>query len=99
MVADGSWENDPMMPRQIRLYGRPDCTLCDEAAAILEALTTASPGAYVMERIDVERDPDLHARLFTEIPAIEIDGQLLAHATSRLRIASFLDVASRGEAR
>jgi hypothetical protein len=32
----------------------------------------------------------MHARLLSEIPALEVDGRLLSHATSRLRIESFL---------
>ena len=79
-----------MEPRRIRLYGRPACTLCVEADAIVAEIVAASHGSAVLERVDVEEDPLLHARLFADIPALEVDGRLLTHATSRRRIEAFL---------
>jgi hypothetical protein len=40
--------------------------------------------------VNIEGDPVLHQRLLTEIPDVEYEGQLLSHATTRMRIATFI---------
>ena len=74
----------------ITLYIRPECELCEEARDALRAALADSPLPRSIQEVDIEQDPLLHSRLLTEIPAIEYRGALLAHATSRLRIQSFL---------
>ena len=74
----------------ITLYIRPECELCEEARGALRAVLADSPLPRSIQEVDIEQDPVLHRRLLTEIPAIEYRGALLAHATSRLRIQSFL---------
>lgn len=77
-----------MLP--ITLYIRPECELCEEARSALRAVLADSPSPRSIQEVDIEQDPVLHRRLFADIPAIEYRGALLAHATSRLRIQSFL---------
>ena len=77
-----------MLP--ITLYVRPECELCEEARDALRAALANSPLPRSIQEVDIEQDPVLHQRLLTDIPAIEYRGELLAHATSRLRIQSFL---------
>ncbi len=77
-----------MLP--ITLYVRPECELCEEARDALRAALADSPLPRSIREVDIEQDPVLHQRLLTDIPAIEYRGELLAHATSRLRIQSFL---------
>jgi len=77
-----------MLP--ITLYVRPECELCEEARDALRAALADSPLPRSIQEVDIEQDPVLHQRLLTDIPAIEYRGELLAHATSRLRIQSFL---------
>lgn len=77
-----------MLP--ITLYIRPECELCEEARDALRAALADSPLPRSIQEVDIEQDPVLHQRLLTDIPAIEYRGELLAHATSRLRIQSFL---------
>jgi len=77
-----------MLP--ITLYVRPGCELCEEARDALRAALAVSPLPRSIREVDIEQDPVLHQRLLTDIPAIEYRGELLAHATSRLRIQSFL---------
>lgn len=81
-----------MSEAEIILYVRDECTLCDEAEATLRAILAAR-GEGALKVIDVTADESLHRRLVAEIPAIEIDGQLLPHASGRLRIERFLDEA------
>ncbi len=79
-----------MEAQPITLYVRPECELCEEARGALRAVLADSPRPRSIQEVDIEQDPVLHRRLLTEIPAIEYRGALLPHATSRLRIQSFL---------
>ena len=79
-----------MEAQPITLYVRPECELCEEARGALRAVLADSPLPPSLREVDIEQDPVLHQRLLTDIPAIEYRGELLAHATSRLRIQSFL---------
>lgn len=80
----------PMEMPSITLYVRPECELCDEARGALRDVLSGSPLLPSVREVDIERDPRLHKRLVAEIPALEYRGELLAHATSRLRIQRFL---------
>ena len=79
-----------MEAQPITLYVRPECELCEEARGALRAVLADSSLPPSVREVDIEQDPVLHQRLLTDIPAIEYRGELLAHATSRLRIQSFL---------
>ena len=79
-----------METRSITLYSRPECELCVEALEALHQIVAASTTPLVINEVNVEGDPVLHQRLLTEIPAVEYGGQLLSHATSRMRIATFI---------
>ena len=79
-----------MEAQPITLYVRPECELCEEARGALRAVLADSSLPPSIREVDIEQDPVLHQRLLTDIPAIEYRGALLAHATSRLRIQSFL---------
>jgi hypothetical protein len=61
-----------------------------EALEALRQIAAASPTPLVINEVNVEGDPVLHQRLLTEIPAVEYQEQLLSHATSRMRIATFI---------
>jgi glutaredoxin len=58
------------------LYTRFDCHLCQRARAILEAIARDYPLA-LRER-DVDADPALRERYGASVPAIEVDGRLVA---------------------
>ena len=79
-----------MEAQPITLYVRPECELCEEARGALRAVFADSPLPPPPPGGGGEQDPVLHPRLLTDIPALEYRGELLAHATSRLRIQSFL---------
>ena len=51
------------------LYGRPDCHLCDDARAVLEA------AAVAFEEVDIESDDELFKRYLERIPVVTIDGE------------------------
>ena len=55
------------------LYGRPDCHLCDEARTAIARLSRAH--GFTLREVDIERDPELHARYLERIPVISLDGE------------------------
>lgn len=63
------------MRREVVLYGRPGCHLCDDARAVLERLRAELPFALV-ER-DIEQDDALLRAYLERIPVIALDGEEL----------------------
>jgi glutaredoxin len=61
--------------REIVLYGRPGCHLCDDARAVLERIRAELPFALV-ER-DIEADDALLRAYLERIPVIALDGEEL----------------------
>lgn len=61
--------------RQVILYGRPGCHLCDEAREALERVRAELPFALI-ER-DIERDDELLKRYLERIPVVALDGEEL----------------------
>lgn len=59
--------------REVTLYGRPGCHLCDEAREVLERVRADVPFALV-ER-DIEADDALLRAYLERIPVIAIDGE------------------------
>ncbi len=58
---------------RITLYTRPDCHLCHEMRAVLDAVGRDLPLA--VEEIDVDGDPALVAAYGTEIPVLCVNGR------------------------
>ena len=78
-------------PRNVVLYARPDCHLCDEARAGLERLR-ADGLDFELEEIDIDVNDELHARFLERIPVVELDGEIISELfldanalTARLR--------------
>jgi glutathione S-transferase len=61
----------------VRLYGRPDCHLCDEARAELRALLAEGLSFELLE-IDIEEDDALLRSYLELIPVIELDGEVIS---------------------
>jgi glutaredoxin len=59
--------------RDVVLYTRPGCHLCDDALAILERVRADLP--FALEARDIERDDALLARYLERIPVVEVDGE------------------------
>ena len=58
-----------MMTRQVLLFTRSGCHLCDEAEAILHRHGLAP------QKIDVDSSPELCAKYDTCVPVVVIDGK------------------------
>jgi len=66
--------------RQIILYGKPECPLCDEAREVLEDFA-ADPDHYApfdLDEVDIRRDPAIFAAYRYRIPVVTIDGAVIA---------------------
>lgn len=62
-----------MSTRDLRIYAREGCHLCDDALAVLRPL--AGELGFAIEVVDIETDPVLHARYLERIPVIALDGE------------------------
>jgi len=58
---------------RVTLLGKPGCHLCDDARAVIAAVTAELGEAYA--EVDITADPDLHARYWEQIPVTLVDGQ------------------------
>ena len=72
----------------ITLYGRPGCELCERTESIVRRLVAEGGLHHVISVVNIEEDPAMHARLLEQIPALEVAGQLLPLALSRMQIAA-----------
>ena len=81
------------------LFGRADCSLCDEARALIVALLDDRrardlPTPTIVER-DIDADPAWQSAFFAAIPVVELGGRRVEMATSlaalRRLLAEVLD--------
>ena len=57
--------------RQLTLYGRPGCHLCDDAQAVLDRV------GHPYDVVDIEQDDELLKRYLERIPVVALDGEEL----------------------
>lgn len=62
--------------RQLTLYSKPGCHLCDVMKAVIDAVGARVPLA--LEVVDITTDPALLERYGVEIPVLLIDGRKAA---------------------
>ena len=55
------------------LYGKADCSLCDEMKDVIERVRREVP--FTLEIVDIERDPALVAAHGYDIPVLFVDGR------------------------
>ena len=81
--------------RLVRVYGRENCSLCDEAMRILK--NHQARYRFRIEYVDIETNDALHASYFDAIPVIEIGGaERLRAPIYAARVADELDDAFGG---
>jgi glutaredoxin len=69
------WMDDTPPPvRQVVLYHRAGCHLCDDAWGLLESLQQHH--GFALSRVDVDDDPALAAQYGDHVPVVTIDGQV-----------------------
>ena len=77
------------------LFGKPDCHLCDEAAAILESL--ARDDGLRWHKVDIRSEPALFERYQYTIPVIAVaGGPELAWPTTHERVRRALAATEAG---
>ena len=57
----------------VTLYTRADCCLCADMKALLGDLADEVP--FRLSEVDVDSDPDLHARFGDSVPVLFVDGR------------------------
>ena len=58
--------------RQVVLYGKPGCCLCDEARETVAGVRARH--AFELEEVDVSIDPELERTYGERIPVLSLDG-------------------------
>ena len=58
---------------RLTLYGRPDCHLCHDMRAVVDALRADVP--FELEEVDVDVDPALGAAYGEDIPVLLVNGR------------------------
>ncbi len=58
--------------RQVVLYSREGCCLCEEAREVLESVRRRLP--FALSERDIESDERLHRAYLERIPVITVDG-------------------------
>jgi hypothetical protein len=61
--------------RQVVLYTREGCCLCDDARDVLARVRAESPARFVLKERDIEGDDGLFRAYLERIPVITIDGE------------------------
>ncbi len=61
--------------RDVVLYTREGCCLCDQARDVLLAVGRRHPAAFLLRERDIESDQRLHAAYLERIPVVAIDGE------------------------
>ena len=57
---------------KVVIYSKPECHLCDEAKAAMQA--AGCEGEYTLEEVNIESDPDLRRLYRYDIPVVTLDG-------------------------
>jgi len=60
------------IPRLVRFYTRPGCSLCERVVPVLERL--AAEGLIAWQVVNIEEDPRLLRQYADRIPVVEVEG-------------------------
>ncbi len=63
--------------KEVVVYSRPGCHLCEEALAAVVALH-AEGYRFELREVDIESDEGLLRRLLERIPVVEVDGEVVS---------------------
>jgi glutaredoxin len=65
-------------PIAVTLYGRPGCSLCTQAEAMLARISKRIP--LTVRTVNIDDDDELLRRFLFEVPVIEAAGEIIASA-------------------
>ena len=60
--------------KQVVLYTREGCCLCQDALEMIERVRSRHPGSFVVATRDIDSNDALLRRFLERIPVVEIDG-------------------------
>ena len=60
------------MAEKLRLYSRAGCHLCDALQKELETLQRTSTGAFTLEVLDIDRDPETQRLYCLRVPVLTV---------------------------
>jgi hypothetical protein len=63
--------------QRVTLYTRADCHLCEEASAVIAAVTSELGASW--RAVDVDADPEDRAEYGDLVPVVLVDGVVLAY--------------------
>jgi len=63
------------MARDVTVYSRERCHLCEEAIETIERVATEEGVAVAIDEVDVDEDPDLAAEYGDRVPYVLVDGR------------------------
>jgi glutaredoxin len=63
--------------KQVLVYSRPDCHLCEQALAAIVALH-GDGYRFELREVDIESDELLLRRYLERIPVVELDGEVVS---------------------
>jgi Glutaredoxin-like domain (DUF836) len=72
LAAEGGPTSGGSAPVRVTLVGRVGCHLCDDARAVVAAVTADLGVGW--EEVDVDADPALLARYADQVPVTLVDG-------------------------
>ena len=61
--------------REVVLYSREGCCLCDTAREVLARVRERHPSAFRLQERDIEEDDTLFRAYLERIPVVTIDGE------------------------
>ena len=77
--------------RNLTLYGKPDCPLCDKMKDVVERVRTRVP--FTLEVISIETDPALFERFWKDIPVLTEGSVILfRHRVTEEALAAALEL-------
>ncbi len=79
--------------QKVVLYTKADCSLCEDAKALLDRLYGRYP--HLLEEIDITQDETLFARYRFQIPVLVINGRELAAPLDPGRVEQALAAQNR----
>jgi glutaredoxin len=61
--------------RDVTLYTRPGCCLCDDARQVLHRAAASHPSTFTLQERDIDADEALQRAYLERIPVVTIDGE------------------------
>jgi hypothetical protein len=65
------WRRSAGAALSARLYVKPDCGLCEQAAAVLRSFDGRQ---LSVDQVNIENDPEIFRQFFLSIPVLELEG-------------------------